>query len=329
MDKKLMMQYLETVSQMECQVYTLNRVYWKLHNKSEQLGHPKSFAQPEKPRKEKLSAGDMLLEIFWSLIRVFPIWFLGLAVIDTVKMKKYRKIYSGFFEWVPQHIEMEVFSQSLCIATIIALLAAIALSIWSISYRRKEIEAKNKRFEEKMLAWENVVAADNLRVQKELEVKAELCAQRDAVLAEYWSAKNALDALYGLDIIMNEERYRDFAAVTTFYSYFRKEYVDRLLGPRQAYDRYDEALQIGEIINKLDIIINKLDEIVRNQAYMVALLRGSNDTLRRIEQGNKKMLDSMERTEDNVELIEYNTKCAAQSSEAIERLTLYSILKED
>ena len=79
----------------------------------------------------------------------------------------------------------------------------------------------------------------------------------------------------------------------------------------------------------MDIIINKLDEIVRNQAYMVALLRGSNDTLRRIEQGNKKMLDSMERTEDNVELIEYNTKCAAQSSEAIERLTLYSILKED
>ena len=327
LDRKLMMQYLETVSNMECQVYTLNRAYWDLHNQSERLGHPTTFAKPVKP-EEKLSLGNMLFEVFWSMLKkVLPIWIVGAFVISTMKMVKYQKMYSGLFDLVPSHIQSEVFVESLVLAFIIATLIALGLSVRAVANRRKEIEARNKDYGKKLAAYEAAVTADNLRVQKELEVKAVLCAQRDTVLTEYWSARNALDALYNTGII--EKEYRDFAAVTTFYSYFRKEYCDRLAGPNQAYDRYDQALKIGEIINKLDIIINKLDEIAKNQAYLAALLRDSNDTLGGIARGNQKMLETMEAVEENSSLTEYNTRCAAESSKVTAMLTLFNTLKQN
>lgn len=302
-----MMQYLETLSGMECQVYTLNRVYWDLHNRSEQLGHPQKHEEPKKPHHTSWTSE--VFEYLWPYIILS-------AMIST---------FIAFFLEMDNKLKGEGATPTfIAIVTLLLMLVMILGTKSSVSKRNKNVDAI---YEEKMVQYNNTITADNLRVQKELQVKEVLCAQRDAVLAEYWAARNALDALYSLDII--EPEYRDFAAVTTFYSYFRKEYCDRLAGPNQAYDRYDQALKIGEIINKLDVIINKLDEIIKNQAYLAELLRDSNNTLHRIEQGNEKMLQSMEAVEENSNLTEYNTRCAAESSKATALLTLFNTLKQN
>ena len=337
MDRKRMLQYLEMLAQLECQVYTLNQLQRRLGNQSKRLGHPKVFRAPEKNEKDRLSPKDILFELIWSLVWIAPFWFAVFLCKWGEKHDELLALYRSINQpklnqpaviWkIPEAVEAQAQAQIFFSTVTLAVIAAMVLCAWRVFRRHKEIVRANTHYREKVKEYESLVEADNLRVQKELQVKAELCAQRDAVLAEHQAAKNALDALYGLDIIDQEKRYRDFAAVTTFHGYFRKEYVDRLLGPGQAYDRYDEALKIGEIINKLDIIINKLDEIAKNQAYLAALLHDSNNTLRRIEHGNKKMLDSMERTEDNIELIEYNTRCAARSSEVTAMLTAFEVLR--
>lgn len=292
---------------MECQVYTLNRVYWDLHNRSEQLGHLRRYEEPKKPHHTSWTS-----EVFEYLWGTFVISVLISGII-------------AFFLEMDNKLKGEGATPTfIAIVTLLLMLVMILSTKSSVSKRNKNADAI---YEETMEQYNNAVTADNLRVQKELQVKAVLCAQRDAVLAEYWAARNALDALYSLDIIEGE--YRDFAAVTTFYSYFRKEYCDRLAGPNQAYDRYDQALKFGEIINKLDVIINKLDEIIKNQAYLAELLRDSNNTLHRIEQGNEKMLQSMEAVEENSNLTEYNTRCAAESSKATALLTLFNTLKQN
>lgn len=322
---------------MECQVYTLNRVYWDLHNRSEQLGHPKVFRAPEKNEKDRLSPRDILFELIWSLVWIAPFWFAVFLCKWGEKHDELLALYRSINQpklnqpaviWkIPEAVEAQAQAQIFFSTVTLAVIVAMVLCAWRVFRRHKEIVRANTHYREKVKEYESLVEADNLRVQKELQVKAELCAQRDAVLAEYWAARNALDALYSLNIIEGE--YRDFAAVTTFYSYFRKEYCDRLAGPNQAYDRYDQALKIGEIINKLDVIINKLDEIIKNQAYLAELLRDSNNTLHRIEQGNEKMLQSMEAVEENSNLTEYNTRCAAESSKATALLTLFNTLKQN
>lgn len=326
MDRKLMIQYLEQVSQMECQVYTLNRVKEYLQYQSEQLGHPQVFEEPQKNEKDRLSIKDIAFELLWSLLRISPVWLIAYFVLYGKKNRELIAMYGD--DWsIPYQVEEQAGAQIFAITVTLAMIAVMALFVWGVFREHKKVVTENNHYREKVKKYEALIDADNLRVQKEQEVKAALCAQRDAVDREYRAAKSALDALYGLDIIENEKRYRDFAAVTTFCGYFRKEYVDRFLGPRQAYDRYDEELMIGQIINKLDIIITKLDEIVRYQPYLVELLRDSNDTLRHIEQGNQKMLKSMEAMEENSSLIEYNTHCAAESSRVTAMLTLYNTLK--
>ena len=317
------MQYLETLSRMECQVYTLNRVYWDLHNRSEQLGHPNVYEKPQKVRKNKLSVADIGFSFLVGVL-LGGVVYVVLGVISVI-------ILGAILNWMYGDPEVFQYDVTAWIATylplIFASVGAFSFFVRDISDECKKIEAEKAKYQENLRYYESLVAADAHRVQKELEVKAIICAQRDAVLAEYWAARNALDALYNLNIIEGE--YWDFAAVTTFYSYFRKEYCDRLAGPNQAYDRYDQALKIGEIINKLDVIINKLDEIIKNQAYLAELLRDSNNTLRRIEQGNEKMLQSMEAVEENSNLTEYNTRCAAESSKATALLTLFNTLKQN
>lgn len=294
---------------MECQVYTLNRVYWDLHNKSNRLGHQR---KGEKPKEVRNSVWDYVSILFDG-----EIWAVMWAIFFVSGCISFFVVMVAEDRYPPSTGKTISFPILLCVIVFV-------YHLWDCVRGMRRDEEK---YQEDLVEYEAAVAADALRVQKELQVKAVLCAQRDAVLAEYWAARNALDALYSLDIIEGE--YRDFAAVTTFYSYFRKEYCDRLAGPNQAYDRYDQALKFGEIINKLDVIINKLDEIIKNQAYLAELLRDSNNTLHRIEQGNEKMLQSMEAVEENSNLTEYNTRCAAESSKATALLTLFNTLKQN
>lgn len=338
MYRKLMMQYLEKLAQLECQMYTLKQLYWDLHNESERLGKPRKIQKPKAPEKDKPETlGDSIVRILVAIIGVavisLGIWF-GFLILSMLlptliavlaeMIFQIEDIFQNiYFDEIWGWINFEVTPY-----LIPALLTVAAVYLWVDGRKkvRKAYQESMEAYQESMKAYEADVAADAIRVQQELEVKEVLCAQRDAVNAEYWKTKDARDALYDLGII--EKEYRDFAAVTTFYSYFRKEYCTRLTGPRQAYDRYDEELRLGEIINKLDVIIQKLDEISRKQDYIADLLRDANNTIRRIEQTNKPMLDTMQRIEENTELTAYNTECTARSSEVTALLTLYNTLNQ-
>lgn len=313
------MQYLNTLAQLECQVFTLNRVKKRLNKQIKKLAIAKKYSKPIENRSFFDFDGDTLkvIAILSFVLGLFIHYFifskLGYYDFNNEKIREFSKTHPiwSFYVGVG-HLFLT------------PLWVSLSYIFVSSASARKYNRTK---YQKELVQYQHNIAADALRVQKELQVKTVLCAQRDAVNTQYETARNALDVLYAVGII--EPEYRDFAAVTTFYSYFRKEYCDRLAGPNQAYDRYDQALKIGEIINKLDVIINKLDEIIKNQAYLAELLRDSNNTLHRIEQGNEKMLQSMEAVEENSNLTEYNTRCAAESSKATALLTLFNTLKQN
>lgn len=321
MNRKLMLQYLDKLAQLECQAYTLERMQKQLEQNIARLGHPQKFRKPKKPEKEKLTAKDIGLSILATVVFFIPVWFALFFVITVLVSCIGTEVY-GDFDKAPEYIQELSGWLMVCLPAILAPIGIFTVTLYRTA---DEIKSEKKRYQKELSVYQPAVAADKLRVQQELEVKAALCAQRDDIQREHDATVAARNALYALNIIHRD--YRTFVAVATFYDYFDKGICFEFEGTFGANSRYRDDLKHKQIIDRLDIIINKLDEIAKNQAFLADLLRDSNNTLYRIERGNQQMLDSMQRMEENTELTAYNTECAARSSEVTALLSLYNTLK--
>ncbi len=175
-----------------------------------------------------------------------------------------------------------------------------------------------------MAKCDQAVAKDNARVARENVLKAEIKRQISSVKEEQAKTKNALNAIYSLEII--HPSYRNLVAVSTFYDYFDKGICVSLSGRDGAYAFYEEALRFQRIETKLDVIISKLDEISENQRYIAELVREGNASLRRIEKQNDRMISQQSEIVENTALTEYNTRCSAESMAAIEAIEIYRVL---
>ena len=86
--------------------------------------------------------------------------------------------------------------------------------------------------------------------------------------------RRTLDQFYSLNVIY--PKYRNMAAVTTFYEYFNSGRCSSLTGHEGAYNLYENEVTMGIIINKLDQVIERLDQIQQNQYMLASAIRQSN-----------------------------------------------------
>lgn len=293
MSNKKLLQYLKEAAVLECQLYTQNQLYWRLKNQADTLGHRRYYEKP--------ILGNWIPDFSgWigvSCALGFSVSCIGIFFVDE------------FVDLVKLFLALSLFFY----------IGIIFLDYSLYCSKKKEFVADLKEYNAN-------VDADQLRVRRELDIKAQLEKQYTEVSNEWHNTRNALDSLYELGII--HKKYRNLVPIASFYDYFDTGRCFVLKGPGGAYATYEEDLRFQRLETKLDVIITKLDEIIENQRMLADLMRESNDTLMRIEQASNRSMHNIERIEENLELTAYNTRCTMQSAAVMEHLLVYNTLRD-
>lgn len=290
---KTLMDYLKEVAGLECRLWMQGRLISSLSSKASRLGKQKEIKYPYEP-----SFVDEFDDFNKGCFQ-----FAGVCAVIFV-------IWSGLLRISKGRL---AFALTVVAPPILAVGEILVKWLSSLRSYHKEVEK-----------YDQAVAKDNARVARENVLKAEINRQISSVKEEQAKTKNALNAIYSLDII--HPSYRNLVAVSTFYDYFDKGICVSLTGRDGAYAFYEEALRFQRIETKLDVIISKLDEISENQRYIAELVREGNASLRRIEKQNDRMISQQSEIVENTALTEYNTRCGAESMAAIEAIEIYRVL---
>ena len=292
---KTLMDYLKEVAGLECRLWMQGRLISSLSFKANRLGKQKEIQYPYKP---ELIDDDAMVG--------FVLGGMGFGVILLIGLVVFAVVGKGLLGCV-------------LIGAPLLLLAGAGF-VKSLVKWLYELPGYNRKVAE----CDQAVAKDNARVARENVLKEKIKRQISSVKEEQAKTKNALNAIYSLDII--HPSYRNLVAVSTFYDYFDKGICVSLTGRDGAYAFYEEALRFQRIETKLDVIISKLDEISENQRYIAELVREGNASLRRIEKQNDWIISQQSEIVENTALTEYNTRCSAESMAAIEAIEIYRVL---
>lgn len=178
-----------------------------------------------------------------------------------------------------------------------------------------------------MLDYQNAVEADSIRIQKENELRNLLCAQWYNVRDDRDATKNTIDKYYALNII-HEKYHHNMAAVVFFYEYLDLKICTELTGPNGVYVKFEEALRLWNIENKLDIIISKLDTLIQQIDYLSDMMNESNKRLRRIESQIDESINTLDRMEADREIDRYLNECTAKNTEAMRDMMFYDFIRK-
>ena len=311
-------QYLHDIATLEGQLYTQNWIISSLEQRINPLGYANNFEKPKcAPWKPNLF--DFLWLPFLLLVVGFipgtaAVWFCT-VLLDTFLDLSIYKATASFLETIGSS-----FYWYMRIATVLSIVGTIA----GLYLDKKSSKEKYKNA---VLTYNEAVKNDEIRVRQELMLRTELWNQMQNVICERNKTQSVLSSIYDIGII--HPKYRYMVAVSSFYDYFDTGRCLSLTGPGGAYAVYEEDLRFQRLETRLDMIINKLDELINNQRMIADLMREANDTLYRIEAFNNRMMQSVSRIEQNSELIEYNSRCAMQSSVVMEHIMVYNALKNN
>ncbi len=172
---------------------------------------------------------------------------------------------------------------------------AIGLGIYAIYIVRKKksdlATYTNQKIEQTKAVSANNIEACKVFIKKTNEEIAILESKREFILIQLGKAKSMKDKIYGLGLIPS--RYTGIVPVATMYGYLVNGICTIIRGHGGVYERYENDIKLGFIIQNLVDINKKLDVVIKNQEKLYNLMGDINSTLgnikREIEYGNKMM----------------------------------------
>lgn len=307
-----MKRYLRDITTLECQLHTQDRIMSDLRYRANLWGNSRQYKEPVLDTDYDEPHPLYSIALF-SIIAFVGCLFVLLVVIPD-----------SFFE-------SELFDRisDLWLYTMLLrpfVYGYLMYRLYRYSLIKKQKQYNKRKYEDELIKYKKLIEDDMCRVKSELPIRFALENQMEQVAREREQTEKALQALYAINII--HPKYRNIVAVSSFCDYFDTGRCNSLTGNGGAYDTYEYECRFGIIITKLDVIISKLDEIIKTQYLIANLMREANHTLKRIEDSNNRMMQSMNRVEENLELTAYNTKCAAQSLAVMENIMVYYALAQ-
>lgn len=111
---------------------------------------------------------------------------------------------------------------------------------------------------------------DQARIKREVALLPGLRKDTETLEERREKAKELLDQFYSLEII--RPKYRSMVCVATFLEYLENERCYKLTGPDGCYNKFEDELRQGIIINQLTNISNQLAQIRQNQELLADAL---------------------------------------------------------
>ena len=118
------------------------------------------------------------------------------------------------------------------------------------------------------------------RSKELVQSKNELIKMQDMISEQYKVASNALQRLYGKNLIAS--KYRNFQAMATFYEYLSTGRCIAVVGPGGVVDTYEKDLQAKIMINHLSNIEAIVDDTNNKVGYLCDQAEQANRQLRSI-----------------------------------------------
>lgn len=131
----------------------------------------------------------------------------------------------------------------------------------------------------------------------------------------YKYASNNLINTYSANIIY--KKYQTVEACTAILEYLESGRCDTLKGPYGAYNKYDDDLAKGIIINRLEEINTKMNYIVANQERIYQVINRIEKNVDEMTKDIEFICDSVQETGRKLDDIANNTRITAWSSSVI------------
>lgn len=153
---------------------------------------------------------------------------------------------------------------------------------------KNEIETQQGALENELSLLQN--NTDYPAVQLKINMDGEITTAENT-LASLFKQKNQL---YATEIIFG--KYRDLAAITSFYEYLLSGRCETLDGTNGCYNLYESELRANIIINKLDTIGDSLEQIKGNQYMLYSQLSQINTEVSALNATTTAMLNGIRDT---------------------------------
>ncbi len=176
----------------------------------------------------------------------------------------------------------------------VIIIGIVGYTIYTVQKRKKDILTyTSKKIEHTKTVSQNNIEACNAFIKKtkaEIEV---LNSKEEYILIQLGKAKNMKDKVYGLNMI--PQKYIGLAPVATMYGYLVNGICTIIRGHGGVYERYENDLKLGLIIENLTELNKKIDMVIKNQEKLYNLMGSIDSTLgeikREIAYGNEMMSD--------------------------------------
>lgn len=287
-----LLKYMEIVLDMEKNVYVELKSWQDLQGQINRLGIANTYREPYKHKIDGDFIGGGLAGIF--LLCPFIGLILGLIIMVVIGILG-NALGMNFPEWLPYAIEF-------CSVGLVE----IIFIIMGIQERKDE----NNSYKYELNEYNQNIANDKARVQKELAQKQYLQAQADTLASMWRTSKEKLDKMYSYDIL--EEKYRNIVAVASIYEYLKYEMTRSLQrngNDEGAYNIYERNIRLDKIITNTDIIIQKLDVVIENQRKLANTMRNAQNSINNLVTSTNNMSarlqSGMKQLNASVELSNY------------------------
>ncbi len=174
------------------------------------------------------------------------------------------------------------------------ILGVIIYCLYNWWKRKNDIKSSApQKVSTQILISENNVKSYNSFLQKVKSENVYLIAKKQIIVSELNIAKKTLNQIYSYGLI--PERYQGLIQVATIYGYLYNCICTSICGHGGVYERYEDDLIKGIIVNQLYLINEKLDMVIKNQQELKKTLDSIDMTLsgikREIEHGNEMIRD--------------------------------------
>ena len=252
-------EYLGHAKRLELHRYSLTVAKERLQEKIDALGHNKTFYEP-------------IVTNYTPFKAFIPAFFIALAIGLLLSALICQETSESFFTNLLSMVTIyPLFSNTelatgVLIALGVAVVVGIVFGIRNVSKTKAEFEAQKK-------AYQNDIAKDNERVEREKEQIEQLKKQQAELSVQIAKLDEIREKLYALNVV--EPKYRDLLPIVMMHEYFETERCYSLTGPDGAYNLYESELLQKKIGTDLSQIANLLVDIEQNQQDIYDSIKNS------------------------------------------------------
>lgn len=282
-----LLKYMEIVLDMEKNVYVELKSWQDLQGQMNSLGISRNYNAPNKS-VVVFPTENIFVGVFIGLF-VMPILQYASCVLEEGKSS--FQFFNGF-------------------PIITGLVICLLIIIFVLRGYFKDKNRIDEQYNNELNTYNQTLADDQARVQKELVQKQYLQTQCDTLATMWRTSKEKLDKMYSYNIL--EEKYRNIVAVASIYEYLKHERtrsLQRVGSDEGAYNIFESEVRLNKIITNTDIIIQKLDVVIENQRELANTMRNAQNSINNLVTSTNNMSariqSGMNRLNASVELSNY------------------------